>query len=353
MRRWLRPSLGKVTALCTLCGVVVVLVANGQEMFSPGKLNAQSRKGTRAGGVMAHADLGGNCAACHAPPWSGETMASRCLDCHKDVRQEIDSGRSLHGRMPEPMECRTCHTEHNGAHAALTSLARFDHAWTSAQTCASCHAEPVVHKGRFGTTCGSCHATNTWTNLTPFDHSQTAYKLTGKHQTTDCRSCHVNHTFKGTPQTCVSCHAEPKFHKGFFGTDCARCHTTSTWEANFAHSFPIGHGGAGKKGNACAACHTTPNDFQTYTCYGCHRHEPAAMIKRHPRVPVAKLDKCADCHPTGRGAVKRAEVDILGDALCLGCPQERGGLGDLRSLLEAPDPWKSFATGGCPFSASR
>jgi hypothetical protein len=102
------------------------------------------------------------------------------------------------------------------------------------QSCVSCHAEPPVHKKRFGSNCGQCHTTSTWVltvgsgrSLANFDHDSTGFKLTGKHPSTDCRSCHVNNTFKGTAKSCVSCHADPLVHKGRFGTACADCHSTS------------------------------------------------------------------------------------------------------------------------------
>jgi hypothetical protein len=254
MRRLLRPTAGKVAGLCT-AGVLVALIAvSGGKMFSPGELNAEGRGGKR-GGVGSHADVGGNCGACHAAPWSAETMATRCLDCHDDVRRQIDAHQPLHGRLSEGMQCRCCHTEHNGPHGALTSLARFD-------------------------------------------HEATAFPLTGKHRALDCQSCHRDNVFQGTPQSCVSCHAEPEVHKGRFGVGCRECHSTSTWSgATFKHTFPLDHGRRGRA-SECATCHTEPDDYRTYTCYGCHAHEPARVERKHKG--IVNLQNCVRCHPTGR-----------------------------------------------------
>src|SRR5262245_52889677 len=112
-----RPTWGEIAAVFTACAVGVVYVARGGEMFSPGPLNAQSRGADALGGVNAHAQLAGNCAACHAPLWSSETMASRCLNCHTNVRQQLDAHGPLHGLLAEGMQCRKCHTEHQGPHA--------------------------------------------------------------------------------------------------------------------------------------------------------------------------------------------------------------------------------------------
>src|SRR5262249_21001998 len=110
----------------------------------------------------------------------------------------------------------------------------------TATACTSCHAEPKKHLGKFGTDCAKCHATANWSALSfptagsgtwsTFDHSKTAFPLTGHHSTTDCRKCHTNNTFKGTATTCVSCHAEPKVSTHNFGTDCKKCHSPATWK---------------------------------------------------------------------------------------------------------------------------
>jgi hypothetical protein len=437
--------------LGTLVVILVLTGVSGGSMFSPGPLSRRGQGDARLGGVASHAELSRNCSACHVPPWGRETMADRCLACHDDVGRQIarrgalaDYSRFDHGRLDDATQCRRCHTEHNGPHAALTDLSRFDHAaltdrtcsachaephshkgrmgtdcarchsttsWGDVtvagfdhdraafkltgkhkavdckachvdqvfkgtpQTCAGCHAEPKVHKGNFGTACAQCHSTETWkgAEVAGFDHSKTAFKLTGKHQTTDCKSCHVNQVYKGTPTSCVSCHAEPQAHKGSFGTACAQCHSTSTWKgavatsfdhdrtafkltgkhqavdckachanqvfkgapqtcvgchaepqahkgkfdtacaechstttwkgATFKHVFPINHGSRDRNrgANACGTCHADAPNFQTYTCYGCHAHQPAAMARRHPRLTAVQLQVCAKCHRGGRG----------------------------------------------------
>jgi hypothetical protein len=138
------------------------------------------------------------------------------------------------------LQCRNCHTEHKGEYAAITDLSNFDH------DCA-------------------------------------AFALTGKHKSVACAQCHKDNKFKGTPTTCVSCHAEPTIHAGSkLGTDCAKCHTTTTWTGgtlgDFKHSFPITHGGGGgKKPKACAMCHKPADQFKTYTCYECHRQKQQSL----------------------------------------------------------------------------
>ncbi len=308
----------------TLAVVAIGWVAFGASMFSPGKLNARRKAGVVLNGVHSHAELSNNCAACHAAPWKSETMGSRCQDCHSDIRSQIAGKEPLHGRLTSGQDCRKCHTEHQGALAELTSFANFNHAATAfkltgrhqtvaceqchtnqtyqgtPQSCVGCHADPPVHKGRFGLACADCHTTATWKGVT-FNHDLAAFKLTGKHQTVACAQCHINETYKGTPQACVSCHADPAVHKGRFGLACADCHSTATWKgATFSHVFPLNHGGAQKKNLGCVICHATAGDYKAYTCYGCHKHQPEKTLEKHARMAIAHIENCAACHGTGR-----------------------------------------------------
>jgi hypothetical protein len=64
-----------------LAGVVLVW---GGRPFSSGALNAHAGQAS-LGGVRSHAETGGRCSACHAAPWSKDTMSDRCLACHTEI----------------------------------------------------------------------------------------------------------------------------------------------------------------------------------------------------------------------------------------------------------------------------
>ena len=360
MRRLGRVPFSVVIGTAAVAAVVLVVYVCGASVFSPGALSEQNRRGTKLANVTSHAAIGDNCSACHAAPWSSQAMADRCLDCHAAVREQFDCQGPLHGNLPDGMRCRRCHTEHKGAHATITRFDSFQHDWTAfkltgkhvaadcqschasqlyrgtSQACVSCHAEPAVHKGRYGTNCAQCHSTSTWGGP-GFDHDLAAFKLAGKHRAVDCKSCHVNNVFAGTSQACASCHQEPAVHQGHFGTDCASCHSTATWSgSSIKHAFPLNHGRRGKV-SACATCHSEPGSYKTYTCYGCHEHNPARIEKRHTKVPAAKLNDCVQCHANGRehGRGKEREAGMLF------CP------GDLSLLSREFMPMRStFATDG-------
>jgi hypothetical protein len=328
---------GRIAVLVTVFAALAGIALTGGGLFSPGKLNAQQKGHGQFGGVNSHADLSQTCSACHVPPWSGQTMADRCLACHTDVRSQIDGHQSLHGRLANNTQCRNCHTEHKGEHAALTDLAAFDHNCAAfaltgrhasvecgachtsgthkgtAATCAGCHAEPKAHPGKFGTDCAKCHATADWhaTSFSSgggnpgstFDHSKTAFPLTGHHVSVDCKKCHVNNTFKGTSTSCVSCHAEPTVSTHKFGTDCKKCHTPATWRLA---SFPTG--GPGGAFDHDKTAFKLTGKHTTVACAQCHKDNtfkgtPMTCVSCHAEPKVHKGSKlgtdCARCHTTG------------------------------------------------------
>jgi hypothetical protein len=279
--------------------------------------------------------LGTDCAACHATSgWkpssfdhstiafqlTGKHASTACADCHKDklfagtptncaaCHQKDDSHQGKLGAI-----CQSCHTTDGwkpatfnhqnasfkliGAHqqAACTACHQ-DKTFRNAPTsCAGCHQKDDAHKGGLGTDCAQCHSPSAWKPST-FNHANSAFPLTGQHQSVQCAACHANAVFKGTPNNCAACHQKDDHHNGQFGADCASCHNTSAWRpANFtgAHSFPMNHGGA----NTCRSCH--PSTLNAYTCYTCHNQNQ--MIQKHQEEKIADLSNCVKCHPGGRG----------------------------------------------------
>jgi hypothetical protein len=299
MRWFSNLGLGTLTALCSLAATGVVILVSGQQMFSPGPLSARGRNNVALSGVTSHAQIGSNCSACHAPAWSGETMADRCLVCHTNIREQIEGRLPMHGLLADGMDCRKCHTEHKGHHAALTS---FEH----------------------------------------FDHDCTRFKLTGMHVYVECSACHKDERYQGTPQTCVSCHAEPLVHKGKYGKDCASCHNTATWAGSeFRHNFPVNHAKAMQKGG-CAICHSTPNDFKTYTCSNCHRHDEEKTKTKHLKDGVTDVSNCAHCHPSGRKKAPRVLDDVTMPWICQEQPESPWFVHDRGHLLPGPVDWKAL-----------
>ncbi len=305
--------LGLLVAFVALVAVVGVTVVKGGVLFSPGPLNAQT--GEPKGGVRSHAEIQ-ECGRCHAPFWSVDTMADRCMDCHTQVRDEILNSQGLHGRLVKDrgrLSCRTCHTEHRGPQAALTILdpATFPHevvgfslqahqAWPSGQpfvctdchvqrltsfepsTCVECHRDldaafMQAHQRAFGEDCLVCH--DGVDRFSDFAHDRdTNFPLLGAHARAACEACHQGDTtlvaLRETPNTCFDCHQQDDPHRGRFGPRCEVCHQPTSWEdVTFDHAqtnFPL----TGKHREvACQECHTT-GDFTVAldtACVACHQ----------------------------------------------------------------------------------
>jgi len=268
----------------------------------------------------AHADTETTCAACHVRFARGKQSAL-CLECHEDVRRDVEQTSGFHGRSQNVAgaECAACHTEHEGRDADILGLDEktFDHGLTNfpllgkhADTmcvechernatyhaaeaeCSSCHMADDRHMGNLGTACADCHSETSWAE-TRFDHEAVAeYALTGKHTTITCVSCHAGEQYANTPSTCIGCHREDDSHAGKNGTECQQCHTTRDWQQLlFDHFERTGFALRGGHDNLdCAACHVEstldvapPND-----CIGCHREDDVHM--------GVNGTTCSSCH---------------------------------------------------------
>lgn len=269
-----------------------------------------------------------DCDACHRSGDRQEFVGTptACETCHQsDLSRALDPN---HQTLAFDTDCERCHHaafggwsrttyEHPssfplaGAHAVLDCSSC--HAETFAGTptdCYSCHQidydgtdDPDHELAGFSTECGSCHTTTAWEPVN-FDHSQTAFPLTGAHRSQSCKSCHAD-GYAATPTDCYSCHAtdfqsadDPNHEQGGFPHDCTTCHTTNAWEpSTFDHNqtaFPLT--GAHISQN-CMSCHAdgyagTPTD-----CYSCHQDDFVGTTDPD-HVQNNFSQNCTDCHNT-------------------------------------------------------
>jgi hypothetical protein len=222
------------------------------------------------------ADFGPGCLACHDG-----------LDAYGDAFDHDALAFALQGRH-ETTKCSACHA---GARSPTELRA-------APAACYDCHAADDAHEGRFGQECAACHTAEDWQEAT-FDHDLTDFPLTGAHAQVDCTGCHAGEVFQRTPAACIDCHAEPEYHAGLFGADCAACHNTAAWAPagyDEPHPFPIDHGGEGR--SPCRQCH--PQDLQAYTCYECHEHDPSEIERKHLEEGIRDFQDCVECHPSGQ-----------------------------------------------------
>lgn len=256
-----------------------------------------------------HQDV--DCRVCHKGDLTDPVSHNKCMSCHTDKHKG-----DFNTKKDKYPDCVACHSVegftpshftiemHNkstfqleGAHLAQPCFVCHlnNNQWVFANlgsNCVDCHKD--IHEGKIDSkyyqsvSCRTCHQLDSWQNV-QFDHTDTGYKLTGKHLTASCSGCHfdkkaipVEQKFKGTANQCAACHQD--VHGRQFArngvTDCARCHTTQAWDGqSFDHnktSFKL------------------DGKHQNVSCEKCHK-EPA---KSSNRVRYFKLPKhqCIDCH---------------------------------------------------------
>lgn len=257
--------------------------------------------------IEGHKDLElSGCLQCHD---SGKGVPnSKCLECHKDIRKQIDQAHGYHGMMVD--SCIHCHRDHKGRvfDTAVVNEKEFDHKkagfplegkhqkikcsechtekrgpkklrpkdiryFGSAATCVSCHKkdDPHYFKSKWAQKdCGVCHGVRTWNSEVRFDHGKdTGFELEGAHDELDCAKCHAVDKKAKTAlyswpklklQQCLTCHQD--VHKSNLsskfqgGARCTKCHTQDDWKIEkFDHKvtdYPL----RGKHAEiTCVKCH--------------------------------------------------------------------------------------------------
>ena len=131
-----------------------------------------------------------------------------CMDCHKEVGQDMRERTGYHGRqkaaaVPQlphrPQGSQRAHRRARQAevrpHRRPTSRCAANTAkvacekchetgkkyWDAPSDCNACHKKDDVHKGSLGTKCADCHTENDWKEKAKFDHDKTRFPLKDKH----------------------------------------------------------------------------------------------------------------------------------------------------------------------------
>lgn len=378
-----------ILALLLVCLAGLSIPASAQ--ISPGKLSSY------------HKDLEGikNCTNCHK---LGESVLSeRCLDCHKSLSERISSQKGYHSQASVVSQtCTKCHSEHHGRDHELVFWENgensFDHSQTGYEllgaheklscrqchrisfhqgldlandtslnpqrtklglstACISCHIDE--HNDQLTDECLECHSMDAWIPAPRFSHNKTRYPLTGKHQSIECKKCHVLMDTQ-TPYTkdrinkkerlgkyssysnltfsdCNECHKDP--HNGMLSGSCSSCHTTAGFDDVKKDSFEHDMTGyplrgahinvacekchdqkepvAAEASKSCSYCHTDRhggqfNDYQDGgDCMLCHTLEgfiPSQFsYAQHnksgfPLTGAHKAVPCNQCHKKKQGA---------------------------------------------------
>lgn len=248
-----------------------------------------------------------SCRNCHRDEHGGQFAAlphqNRCERCHQDagwhvIRYTVRDHQSCRFPLSGAHAAVACAECHKGSGAGR--VFRF-----AGIACASCHQDPhrtlenIAAGARLSAAseqwgCESCHTPRAWNETAEFDHGRTRFALAGRHKGTPCKGCHKPSllgarrmlAFRGTPQDCAACHADP--HLGQFSAGegkpggCGACHTASSWmPTGFDHqrhsTFPL----TGAHVDVpCRLCHPATESggrhFVQYrgtprACQECHR----------------------------------------------------------------------------------
>ncbi len=286
--------------------------------------------------IQGHAKWEEDCSKCHVR-FDRAAQDRLCMDCHKDVGQDMRERTGFHGRQ-KAQSCRSCHTDHKGRTARIVELdkQKFDHAQSdfllrgkhakvecekchepkkkysqTASDCNACHRKDDVHKGSLGVKCADCHGESNWKD-TNFDHGKTRFALKDKHADAKCGDCHKKGIeYKDAPRTCIGCHKTDdnnKGHKGLYGDRCDTCHGAKAWKpSTFHHDTDTRFLLRGKhRGAKCADCHAGSlyKDKVGTACIDCHKKDDDGA-KGHK----GSLGRdCAACHTEG-GWKEKAKFD--------------------------------------------
>ena len=198
-----------------------------------------------------------DCAGCHKDPHHGQFGKQKCSTCHVNdgfniMKQSMTSqtpAPALTQPTLEPSSPSAQVQSQSTPQAEVSMPSSFDHNRTGfplvgkhqAVACALCHNTGTFkglnhacsschndfHKGELGTECERCHSPAVGFNDVDFDHNrESKFRIDGQHVKNQCYQCHWNYKFKfGDSFSCSTCHVD--VHKGSFGPNCDKCHTTS------------------------------------------------------------------------------------------------------------------------------
>ncbi len=221
---------------------------------------------------------------CHQDTLHRNTLGDQCSRCHepgqwKAVRFDHaeDSKWPLRAKHKTVATCEGCHPQRQYKNTPTSCGA------------AGCHKADDVHQGKLGSACENCHRED---ETVTFRHNRDSkFKLDGKHASQVCAACHKSIEFKPVRSDCVGCHPEPQIHKGRYGTDCATCHSTTSFDDIKAQHDVGDFSLTGAHDRlACAKCHPRGERLRGSgnLCVTCHRKDDIHRNALSPR--------CGECH---------------------------------------------------------
>ncbi len=158
-----------------------------------------------------------------------------------------------------------------------------------------------------------------WTAST---HDGTNFPLKGRHRTVECRECHLNLVFEGTPVTCEACHWERRQDDRYqlrLGAHCGDCHTPHSWKNvapnKWNHAAETGFPLEGiHRTLDCVDCHGDSGFVPgSVGCFDCHEEDYRET--REPDHAAAGFPtQCQLCH---RGSSRWEGAEFSHDLFAL------------------------------------
>ncbi len=256
----------KVLSLKIFFGIVFAMLClhttfaiSDQKIEKEGILNKLLAPGPLMGG---HQKLeGSDCLSCHD---AGKGVPNvKCLECHKEISKTLTNVNTFHGRKIK-QQCIECHKDHQGRNFDSTKI-----------------------------------------DEEKFNHSETGYILTGKHEKIKCSECHIEKRknkftrkdephFLGLTTSCKSCHEKESKHY-FVGQlknkDCSLCHGNVSWKKDIKFD------------------HKDFSDFiiegahTKISCNSCHRNTKVGESPMIYKWPNLKESGCLSCHSDFHGGM--------------------------------------------------
>ncbi len=273
-----------------------------------------------------------DCARCHKDPNDYSNISSECISCHEANYNETTNPN--HQQIGFSTNCIECHTTNPGwrpaefkEHDNLFPIYSGKHGgeWN---TCSDCHTNPDNYS-LFTCTTSQCHEKNDTdgehdevggyvyesvaclechpdgSGEGGFNHSISAFPLTGAHINADCAACHAD-GYSNTPTLCSACHTDdytnttnPNHVNIGLSDNCDDCHTTDPgWQpASFDvhNDFFVLSGAHANNANNCAECHNGDYNNTPNTCVGCHQ-EDYNQTTNPPHASAQFSTDCQLCH---------------------------------------------------------
>lgn len=294
--------------------------------WQPASFSQHNNYYTLAG---AHQRIASNCFDCHEGNYVNSP--NTCFSCHSEAYNQTTN--PPHQAVQFSTSCEQCHSENAWTPATFDHDLQYFPVYSGShqgewQNCVECHTSPdnyalfscidchehnqsetdSEHAGISGyayasEACYACHPTGEGEGA--FDHSQTAFPLTGAHIAAGCAECHSS-GYSGTTTVCAECHnveynqsVNPKHPALNIPSDCDNCHTTQpTWSpAVFPihNNYYVLQGAHQTISNECVQCHNGNYTSTPNTCFGCHEQDYNQAVNP-PHASAQFPTECLTCH---------------------------------------------------------